>query len=352
MRRPVLVLTIAAVLSARVILTADDLVLSLFSGYLNALRTQAAIPGLSATIVGPTDVTWEQGYGYQDVDRLQRAVPDTPYEIDGLTELVTAVLVLRCVDEHGSLTLDDPVGQYAPSSPDANATLRQILSHTSPGPNGLVYSYRPERLAALVPAVSACTGQTLSPSISGLLDRLVMYDSVPGSDVAGQSPPPTGIDPSAIPRFNGVLGRLATPYAVDAGGHATPSQYSATTLTPTSGLISTVRDLAKFDLRVKDGFALHPESLALAWTPPLDGNGQRLPHGFGWFSQTYNGERVVWQFGVSDNASSSMMITVPGRGLTLILLANSQGLVKPYPLSAGDVTVSPFARLFLGTFVR
>ena len=68
--------------------------------------------------------------------------------------------------------------------------------------------------------------------------------------------------------------------------------------------------------------------------------------------QSYNRERVVWQFGVGDNASSSMMITIPGRGLTLILLANSQGLVRPFPLAEGNVAVSPFARLFLSLFAR
>jgi hypothetical protein len=47
-----------------------------------------------------------------------------------------------------------------------------------------------------------------------------------------------------------------------------------------------------------------------------------------------------------------MMITLPRRGLTLILLANSQGLARPFALSAGDVTVSPFARLFLSIFAR
>ena len=95
-----------------------------------------------------------------------------------------------------------------------------------------------------------------------------------------------------------------------------------------------------------------PESLALAWTAPMDANGQRLPHGLGWFVQLYNGERIVWQFGVGDNASSSLVVTIPGRGITLILLANSQGLVRPFSLTAGDVTVSPFARVFLSLFVR
>ena len=36
----------------------------------------------------------------------------------------------------------------------------------------------------------------------------------------------------------------------------------------------------------------------------------------------------------------------------LILLANSDGLTKAFPMSAGDVNVSPFARVFLGLFAR
>ena len=47
-----------------------------------------------------------------------------------------------------------------------------------------------------------------------------------------------------------------------------------------------------------------------------------------------------------------MMITAPRRGLTLILLANSQGLTRSLNLSAGDISVSPFARVFLGIFLR
>ena len=89
-----------------------------------------------------------------------------------------------------------------------------------------------------------------------------------------------------------------------------------------------------------------------AWLAPLGADRQPLPHGLGWFVETYKGETIVWQFGVSPNASSSLMVTVPARGITLILLANSDGLVKPFALTTGDLTVSPFGRLFLGLFVR
>ena len=178
-----------------------------------------------------------------------------------------------------------------------------------------------------------------------------MFDSVPGADVV-RAPLSLEFAPSAVARYSDALGRLATPYSVDAKNHATPSSYSASTLTPGAGLISTVLDLEQFDLGEKRGVLLRPDTAAMAWTPPLNAAGQSLPHGIGWFVQTYNGEPVVWQFGVGDNASSSLILSVPKRGTTLILLANSQGLSRPFALAQGNVTVSPFARLFLDLFTR
>jgi hypothetical protein len=146
--------------------------------------------------------------------------------------------------------------------------------------------------------------------------------------------------------------QLATPYAVDSRGRPSVSRYVALALTPSSGAISTARDLGQFVLGIRKGIIVRPETLALAWKPAVGADGQRLPHGLGWFVQSYSGETIVWQFGVSDNASSSLVVTVPGRGVSLVLLANSDGLTRPFPLAAGDLTASPFGRLFLGAFVR
>jgi CubicO group peptidase (beta-lactamase class C family) len=330
---------------------ADDLVLSRFGDYLDSLRVQAGIPGLAATIVGSTTVTWERAFGQQDVERNIPARQDTPFHLDGLTQIVVASLALRCAED-GWLSLDDRVGAFDPTSPDASATLRQLLSHTTDGPDGLSFSYRPDRLAPLAAAVSSCTDSSFRRGVAGLLDRMAMVDSVPGADVARIAPGSEEFDAPMLERYLGVLGRLAVPYAVDAKRRPSPSRYVATTLTPASGLIATADDLVRFDLALKKYALLRPEAIALAWTPPVDRKGQRLPHGLGWFVQTYNGEPIVWQFGVSDNASSSMIVTAPRRGLTLILVANSSGLARPFSLEAGDLTVSPFARVFLGIFVR
>jgi len=174
-----------------------------------------------------------------------------------------------------------------------------------------------------------------------------MKDSVPGADVVTLVPPAEGIpDAATAERYSAVLGRLTTSYLVLEPGQASPFQHSAT-LTTASGVISTVRDLAQFDLALKQGLLLTPEMLAQAWSTPAVPSLQGLPHGLGWFLQAYNGQPVVWQFGVSES-SSSFMISLPARRLTMILLANSDGLVRPFVLTPGDVLASPFARVFLG----
>jgi CubicO group peptidase (beta-lactamase class C family) len=356
-RRTLLALTAAVSLLLGANLHADDFLFGRFGDYLDALRAQAGIPGLAAAIVGTNDILWHRAFGRQDLEQLVATRTDTPFEIDGLTQMLAATIVLRCVED-GSLWLDEPIAQFDPGSPYANATIRQILTHTSDTPAGLVFAYRPERLAPLASAIKAC-GASFRGTLSILLDRLGMVDSVPGLDAVHLVPPADDIpSASAVDRYTRTLQRLATPYAVDSRGHASPSQYTAATLTPAGGLISTVDNLAQFDLALKgslsqpsgSGVLLRADTLAGAWRPPAGASGQQLPHGFGWFVQTYNGEPVVWQFGVSENASSSLMVTLPARGLTLILLANSSGLVKTSELAAGDLTVSPFGRLFLRLF--
>ncbi|HZR23347.1 MAG TPA: serine hydrolase domain-containing protein [Vicinamibacterales bacterium] len=326
---------------------ADSLVYSVFGDYLEGLRVQTGIPGMAATIVTGTTTAWERSFGLQDVDRNKAVLADTPFEIDGLTQFIVASLALRC-DESGWISIDDPVGKYVPASADAGATLRMLMTHTSQGASGLTFAYRLDRLAPMADAIAKCTDSSFRSGIGALLDRMGMYDSVPGSDAA------VGVefDTATQQRYSGVVARLATPYAVDGRGKATASSYRATALTPSAGAVSTVRDLAKFDVALKSGLVVRPQTLLTAWTAPLNLSGPALPHGIGWFVQTYQGEPVVWQFGVADNASSSMVVTLPRRGLTFIVLANSSGLAQSFNLAAGDLTSSPFARLFLGTFVR
>jgi CubicO group peptidase (beta-lactamase class C family) len=335
-----------------------DWVLSLFEDYLEALRRQAGIPGLVAVIAGENDIVWERGFGRPDLDLPAPAAGDTPFHTDGLMQAVTATLVLQCADA-GRLTLDDPVVPFDPLNPNDVPTIRQVLTHTSGSADAPVYFYQPERFEALRPAIETCTGRTFRDAVTDLLQALAMNDSVPGPDALFLPPPPADpTDPDAdaryaamIERYAVALDRIATPYAVDPRGVATRSQHPSATLTTWGGLISTARDLARFDLALRGGQLVAPETLAAAWQPLVAPNRQLLPHGPGWFVSIYNGHTVAWQFGASDGAYSSLIVSVPANRITLVLLANSDGLARPFPLSNGDLTVSPFGRVFLGLFV-
>ena len=317
--------------------------------YLEALRQQSGIPGMSAAVVKDGVVVWEKGYGFQNVSARVRATPDTPYQVGDVSETLAAVLLLQCVEQR-RMDLDEPFEHFDLSAPSPTATLRQLLSHAPPDGAKELFAYSPDRYALLTPAMEWCAPQPYRKSIAHrILNRLAMIDSVPGSDL--QNPDldlPEGMfDPEDLDRYRHVLERLAIPYKVDGRGRAERTEIPATGINAAGGLVSTVRDLARLDAALDSGLLLQPETLAAAWSPTAARDGTASPMGLGWFVQSYRGQRVVWHFGYVPNAYSSLVLKVPEKNLTFILLANSDGLSAPFQLQSGDVTRSLFATLFL-----
>ena len=228
MRRPPFpLLAMALALSAVALVhAADDLVLSRFSEYLDALRVQAGIPGLAAAIVGPTDVTWEGGVRPagrrpQHRDAARYALSARRHDPDDRRVAGGPVRV-------GWMAVARRSGQQVRAdSPDASATIGQLLTHTTAGPTGLTYSYRPDRLAPVAAAIAGCTDSSFRWGVGALLDKMAMADSVPGADVMQLTAPAEAFTASALQRYAGVVRSLATPYAVDGRGRATASSYVA-----------------------------------------------------------------------------------------------------------------------------
>ncbi len=319
-----------------------------FESYLELLRQQAGIPGISGALIQDGVIVWERGLGFADQEARVRATPDTPYLVADLTQTFSAVLLLQCV-EHRRLVLDEPLGAYAVSLPDGNATLRQVLSHSSSASSGGTFQYDPSRYAGLAAAVEYCAPQPFRKSIAHrLLERLAMIDSVPGLDFRNPNVVPEGLfDPTALARYARVLEGIATPYRVDRRGRATRNDVPVEGINAATGLVSTVRDLARFDAALDDGRLLLEDTRAAAWSPTQLPDGSAAPMGLGWFSQSYRGTQVVWHFGVVPNGYSALLVKVPSRRATMILLANSDGLAVPFQLEAGNVTRSLFATVFL-----
>ena len=324
-------------------------IIPVLDSYLEALRAQAGIPGMSAAIVRDGVILWEKGYGFQNVATRERATPSTPYLVGDATGTLAAVLMLQCVEQR-RLDLDTPLRQYGIDIPERDATLRDLLSHRQTEAQGEPFLYNPDRYSQLTAAMEWCAPQPYRKSVSHrILNRLAMIDSVPGTDVRNPALPlPENLyDPAELQRYRRVLERMAPGYKVDSRGRAERTEVAATPMSASGGLVSTVRDLAKLDGALDTRVLLLDETVAQAWQPATGYRGTALPTGLGWFVQSYNGQRVVWHFGNVPNAYSSLIIKLPERNLTFILLANSDRLVSPYQVPAGDVSRSLFATLFL-----
>ncbi len=90
---------------------------------------------------------------------------DAQYRIGSLTKTFTAVLVLQCRDE-GLLALEDTVARHLPGSGYPNATLRQLLGHSSgmqAEPVGPWWERSPGGGIDQLLAANSGTGQVLAP---------------------------------------------------------------------------------------------------------------------------------------------------------------------------------------------
>jgi CubicO group peptidase (beta-lactamase class C family) len=265
-----------------------------FESYLESLRSQAGIPGMSAALVQDGQIVWERGFGFQNLGARPRD-PDTPYPIADLSQTLASVLVLQCIEER-RMSIDEPIRRYGGSVPEPAATLRQVLSHTSAGA-GESFHYDPERYSQLTPVVEQCVPQPYRKTVAvNVLERLAMKDSVPGRDLTDSNALTERLfSDTVLERYQKVLERIAVPYRVDSRKRATRTEVTPEGINAATGLVTTVRDFARFDAAIDEDTLLQAETLQVAWSPDTTDQGIALPTGLGWFVQTYRGSFVPFR---------------------------------------------------------
>jgi len=323
---------------------------ALFERYVEALRRIAHVPGISGVILRDGRPVWQRGFGFANVDARVPATPDTLYDIASLTKTFTSTLLLQCV-ERGTLSLDDRIARYSAAIPEATATVRHVLTHTSQGTPGAAYRYDGGRFAALTSVVEACQARPFRQALATLiLDRAAMTNSVPGHDLEQPTPSLAALfDVPTLGRYVSSVKRLALPYQT-AGNDFAPAGYPPRDISASAGLLSSVVDLAKYDAAIDTNVFISPDSQALAWTNAVSTTGQVLPYGLGWFVQHERGVPLIWHYGQWPQYSA-LYLKAPDRRLTLILLANSGGLSEAFPMADGDVMASSFAKAFVRIFI-
>jgi CubicO group peptidase (beta-lactamase class C family) len=344
--------------------------MQVFEQKLESMRNTLNIPGMSVAVLKEQEIVFNKGFGYADIENQIPATESTPYNIASLTKPFGATILMSLVEE-GQLNLDDAMAdilretyfQYGDYSARGYADLckklrklawrygpllwdyrchnekilvRHHLTHTSQGMPGERYKYNGFLFTFLSNVAEKASGKAFDEL---LVDKIIAPLEM------------THTIPSISEEFrNQTLTQRTKYYRIGTFGRFVPSQYPVR-LSTSAGMVSTVIDIAKFDVAMDRDMIISKKSKKTMFTSTISTRGNTLPYGLGWFVQGYKGIKMVWHYGQAPKAYSSLILKIPEKELTMILLANSDGASKDFNLGNGNVLNSPFASLFINQFV-
>ncbi|MBC7873669.1 MAG: beta-lactamase family protein [Ferruginibacter sp.] len=309
-----------------------------FETRLDDLRKESNIPGMVAGIVRDGQVTWTRSYGYENVAQKKLVTNATIFHLASLTKTFASTVIMQLVNEN-KIKLTAPVSAYGINLVESD-TVRVIhlLTHTSEGVPGSHYKYNGDRYSLLSNVIQAATGKTFHQlAAERIMQPLGLENTAPGNmQFAVQD----GFDTIRLKQNTaqgyGSNGIQAVDY---------PKNFSTA-----AGLISNIGDMLKYAAAFDGNLLLTDVQKAKVFSPMLSNSGKTLPYGLGWFIQQREGITINWHYGYW-TGMSSLIIQVPAKKMSFILMANSDMLSAPWPLGNGDIWVSPYAREFLKSFV-
>jgi len=286
---------------------------------------------------------WSQAYGVRDLDSKSPAKPTDRVEVASVTKTMTAVAVMKLVDDH-LIGLDDPVNDVIPTfttalKPPAQITLRQLLTHTSgiPEANDALprdVDFRPvlaqtltmERglqLAGTLPWTSADVGSFKYSNTNylalGLLIQTLRhkpYSQVMKEEVFG----PLGLKNTSLDHIDPHETGLLHGYVTLHGERVDTTDNTFLTGNPAGGAVSTMEDLNLLMAGLFQGRAVSATSLREMKKSPGFG-----PYGLGLWEHAdgcskdsrHEGRGSFWEYQTVAVSSgdgryqASMTVTVP-----------------------------------------
>ena len=322
-----------------------------FASDMESVRSALGLPGMAAAVVAEGKLIWAEGFGFADIEGEIEVTPHTPFGLASVTKPIGATLVMQIAEE-GLVDLDAPLADYGVSMPDSDGvTVRHLLNHTSEGTPGAVHDYNGDRYGYLGGVMEAATGKSFADLLGerfiiplGMTDTAVNpLDSWSGVAVGGME----GLGlvlgwGDAVANFPDVYNRLAQPYQFDDQYNIVPGMYQLTH-SPAAGGLSSVADLARFDIALDNGELLGEAAYREMLAPSVRTVQDRpdLTYALGWYVQDFDDLQLIWHTGRWQPSTSALYLKVPEFDLTFVVLANTDNLTVPFPgIGQGDLSKS------------
>lgn len=315
--------------------------------YLQMQMQRLQIPGLAVAVVKDGRLVLERHYGTASVEFGVPVSDDTVFAINSVTKAFTGVAAMRLV-EQGRLDLSAPVGRYLADLPEAwrAVTIRQLLSHMSGLPDIM-------RAPTVETDAAAAWAWVLTQDIRfpagdrfnycqtnyTLIQRVVNH--IEGraleAPLAEEQLMVAGMTATHYGDAYSVIANRAPTYRWTLGGPMIAGYRAAAATSPgvltatserflpfrraSSGMNSTVGDVARWLIAIQDGRLLGEASLETLWTPVAFNDGQKGQWGLGWQVLTRGTHRSVGMTGGGRTAVS----LYPEDGVGVVILTNLTG---------------------------
>jgi CubicO group peptidase (beta-lactamase class C family) len=299
-----------------------------FTNELTALQDYFHIPGMAVAIIENNQFVYENYFGVADVETQTKLNRQSLFPIASVTKTFAAVLLLKLVEE-GKLSLEDPINSFL-SEPlfDATVLVKHILSHTSQGDIGKQFYYS-FRFGVLTKVIEKVTGMSFENAMQQyIFNPIELQQTFLLKDAA------------QLAQKNI---KLVSPYIFDEETKTGFIDYGYSTA---AGIVSNLDDLVKFSTALEANLLLSEASKNTMFSP-LEPN---LPYAFGIFKQQFQNTEMLWSYGQYD-CYASLLLKVPAKDITLIILANNNLMSDAARLINGDITSSLFALSFLKNYI-
>jgi len=347
-------------------LNADGDELHTFEEQIKSFRLEKQIPGLAVGVVKDEKLIWSTGLGYADNNRTVPVTPDTPFWIASVTKTFVGLAYLHLeqqkqvrFDEVAAKTpgfeglcrwLESTTIPFANGlNCDAKITIRDILHHQVNDPPGSQFMYNPIMYSRL--------SRHLEHKFGEGIDAVEGQHNYLGRVIDKEILEPAGMNRTMSSMWDRtkihVYFDLADGFKVDEKGNKKKLPRPDKHIAGGAGVVSTVNDLAKYDIAISRGLVVPEAAKDKLFYPATYSSGDTSPYGFGWYFQCYRGVKLMWHGGWDpDSGYSALYLRAPEQGVALIALANSEsGLWWGNSLTEPQVERSEIAALFLQNFI-
>ncbi len=274
--------------------------------FVRAQIAERHIPGAAVAIVKGGKIVKTKGYGLASVEFNVAATEKTVFEIGSVSKQITAAAIMLLVED-GKLELDEKISKYLANTPDEwkEVTVRHLLTHTSGIKSytniggfelskrykladflkeltkyplefepGSEYKYNNSGYSLLGYIVESASGKTYWEFLRARIFGPLKMDLTADRD----------------PQF--IIKNRATGYEWD-GTKLVGRDYELTDLFSAGAIVSTVEDMAKWDIAMRGESFLKHSSKAEMWKPFKLTDGKENPYGFGWNVGELRGQNLL-----------------------------------------------------------